>query len=103
MAELDLVEKRSERNHSPENLEIWVMKNMLGILQYEPEISALTNGWFSFKFNSVEDADKILKKHWSYRFIPILLNKWMPLLDVDCEKLDTIMVWVCLLGLPWEF
>ena len=35
--------------------------------------------------------------------MPIILKRWTPLFDADSERLDTISVWVCLLGLPWDF
>ena len=75
----------------------------MGLLHYEPEANTLSKGWFGFKFNNVEDVDKILKQHWSYGTIHIMLKKWTPLFNAESEKLDTFPVWVDLPRLPWEF
>ena len=66
-------------------------------------MDALTKGWFGFRFNCASDVEKILVKHWSYGAVPILLKKWTPLFDADSERLETMLVWVRLPRLPWEF
>ena len=64
----------------------------MGLLQYEPKTNSISKGWFKFKLNSAEDVEKILKQHWSYGTVPIMLKKWTPLFDADNEKLDPIPV-----------
>ena len=84
-------------------MEIWVKKNWLSILNYELKTDVLTKGWFGFRFKCASDVEKILAKQWSYAYVPIILKKWTPLFDADSERLDTMLVWVHLLGIPWEF
>ena len=63
-------------------------------------MDSIRKGWFGFTFNYASDVEKILMKKWRHGFVPILLKKWTPLFDVDSERLDTMLVWVRLSGLP---
>ena len=80
-------------------MEIWARKNWPSALIYVPEMDALTKERFGFRFNYASDVEKILAKQWSYGVVPIMLKKWTPLFDVNCERLDIMLVWVHLLGL----
>ena len=79
------------------------LKNWAGFQGKEPEITPLAKGWFSFRCECKKDAYYVLGKIWNYGTTPFQLKRWTPLFDADTERLDTIPVWVRLLGLPWEF
>jgi hypothetical protein len=56
-----------------------------------------------FKFENKEDSDRVLKKPWSIESTPLLLKKWTPLLDVSRDKMNVILIWIRIPGIPTEF
>ena len=75
----------------------------MGFQGKEPEITQLAKGWFDFHFECKKDVDYVLGKIWNYGTTPFQLKRWTPLFHADTQRIDTIPVWVRLLGLPWEF
>ena len=80
MAGVALVGKIRGRNLTQDEMEIWVQKNWMGSLQYEPETTPLAKGWFGFLFNCKDDAGKIFNQNWNYGLVLIILKKWTPCL-----------------------
>ena len=100
---LTLIGKIIGRNPTLGKMKEWAGKNWTGLQGEGSVINSLANGWFSFLFKCREDADQICSRVWTYGKTSFQLNQWTALFDAETEKLDTIPVWVRLLGLPLEF
>ena len=100
---LTLLRKIKGRNPTLGKMKEWARKNWTGLEGESPVINSLTNGWFSFLFRCREDVDQVRSRVWTYGKTLFQLKQWTPLFKAETEQLDTIPVWVFLLGLPLEF
>ena len=58
---------------------------------------------FLFKFEILEDANRVLKKPWSIDSTPLLLKKWSPLFDASKERMNVLLIWVRMPRIPIDF
>ena len=86
-----------------EEMDGWVQTNWPDLLSSMTEVGELTKGWYNFTLDSKHEIEQILNKNWFYGMIPIMLKRWTPLLDVNNEQMDRMVVWVWLPGLRLEF
>ena len=63
MEDLVLVGNIRGKNPNKEEMELWVQKNWMGLIQAEPEVDTLSKGWFGFTFNNKEEAGNILNQN----------------------------------------
>ena len=60
----------------------------------------MAKGWFMVKFEKKEVVDWVLGKNWAFSNHPVMFKRWTLLFDVQREKVEDILVWVCVPGLP---
>ena len=102
MADRVIVEKIRGRHPTLEEINIWVQTNWADLLSSAAEVGELTKGWYTFTLASKHDVEQILNRNWFYGMIPILLKRWTPLFNANSEQMDTMAIWVQLLGLLLE-
>ncbi|CAI9096231.1 OLC1v1032322C1 [Oldenlandia corymbosa var. corymbosa] len=55
----------------------------------------IEKGIFLFKFNSKDKMDEILVAGpWSYYSFPLILQPWLPEVDIDPNKISSFSIWV---------
>lgn len=60
-------------------------------------------GWFAFNFQSEEHLLWVLNQNWSFDQSSLLLKRWHPLFDASRERVDLVLIWDRLPGLPLPF
>ena len=68
-----------------------------------PVVVGLARGWFAFNFAEVAHPQKVLARNWALDHSPFLLKPWNPMFDVSRERVDVVLIWVCLLGIPLHY
>lgn len=73
-------------------------------LKGKVETTLLDNKIFVFRFTCEEDKQKILETSiWKIARRPLLLRAWNPDIEMERINLQSILVWVSLPGLPFQF
>jgi hypothetical protein len=75
----------------------------MDILGHVPEILELNWKRFAFNFLATDHAQWVLGKNWKINVTPFLLKPWTSLFDAAKERMNIILVWVRLPGLPFHF
>ena len=63
-----------------EGVKNWVSVSWKDVVS-SPDIFVLPQGWLAFKFQSEEDAARILAGVWKWDSSGLLLKRWTPLFD----------------------
>ncbi|GJZ01678.1 reverse transcriptase domain-containing protein [Tanacetum coccineum] len=67
------------------------------------DITKTSVGFFYFKFKSEEDMKAVLESGpWMVNNIPLVLNVWEPGIWLDKVVPSTILIWVCVYGIPMK-
>jgi hypothetical protein len=100
MADKTLVGKAYGRQFSEKTLRAWATSNWGANSISSPNIFRLSRGWFMIIFSEPSQALVVLQKSWAIDSSPVLMKLWNPTFDVASERLDSILIWVRLPGLP---
>lgn len=74
-------------------------KEITPIVNSPQEVVLLTKGWIHLVFKEVTDAQKVKQNIWMIGSTLILFNFHTLFFDAKLERMDTMLILVCLLGL----
>ena len=72
----------------------------MDLISSVPAVVELARVWFAFNFSEPDALQKLLAKNWFLDHTPLLLKPWHPMFDASRERIDEVLVWVRLHGLP---